>query len=238
MDIFSNFYRAGAEFVGRHPEQGDANVRYFNETFHGSLEKRLGVLLRDAKEILSTPEHTGRETMTDTSFGGAFRQEWLVKDGKIMAIGPDGKMVELDPTKCSKEFGHDKAMQWLIEYIMKAFANGAKSIRGFQVDSSFSVKGCGGSADAAMFYNNSVIDPVAAGNMYMEWVQSTFGIGNSASSGSKEASADGAGGGAFLDASISVHNCTGCGRALGKDAGTCASCKTKKHEAVAHRVNK
>jgi len=232
--IFSKLYEAGGMIIDRHhPDKDHENLDYFRR-FQDSRQSKIPELIADVKELLSVPQHTMRSAMADADFGGAFRQEWMLVNGKIMATNIEGHLQELTAALGTQEEGHAAWLEWLVNYINTAFESGARSIIGLQVDSTTTVKGCGGSDEANAFYNRSVGGAdvtLSAENAYLNWISSAFGLGGgSVGSGS----AGGGGDGAFTATQSASHNCRGCGNAVDKDINVCPSCRTKGQHAGAH----
>jgi hypothetical protein len=229
MSLFSDLYAAAETAVWKRVPNGSGSQYYFS-TFLPSLRQRQSVLLNDVAEVLSNPKHSGNSAFM-AEYGGAFKQEWILQDGKIFSTDPD-------PTKGLVEVNiglatdpeHARFIRWLTESTNAAFNRGARSIVALQIDGTYTVSDCGAGEKSLEFYNRSVSQSSGNGNhLYLQNNQSGANSVGVASNGlhSQQGGASGDSGSTSdtIDSTGRSKSCTDCGKGQSETNGTC-SCRT------------
>ncbi len=147
LKIVSDLYES-VERAVRQTQQyiSKEEMKSFNKA-HSQRKSKLKNLINDAKFIFSNPEHGGSIAYRNAEkFGSSlFRMEWLMKDGEIITRGTpkDGYPISKVTAGIAKDQGDKDFINAMLEYFSSASNNGARSIMGFQMNSTATIGKCG-----------------------------------------------------------------------------------------------
>lgn len=170
LDTLSYLYH-DTEIVVREGllDQSSQSVReyfYFQQT----RQLGLGGLRQQAAALLSTPEfhHT---SAWNNSYGGAFLQEWIFKDGHLIGTDPKGREMVIDGRLGKGNFGHQAWLDWLPQRIARART--VTLIDHF--DGTASVSECGNKPGCSAFFRQMMHNPYPAISSANRLVISEYG---------------------------------------------------------------
>jgi hypothetical protein len=185
---------------------------------HRDRESKVEMLFDDTFRILFTPGHTGETAYRNHQIQHNFdrRMELIFKDGVLMTPGPPNtgyKMFVFDETIAMDE-GDKKSILALLEFIKEAYASGAKTIFGLQVNNTATVEDCGAKKHSDIFAQDQTLDtslqnPLDPGSNTMNNAATAANAATAESQGTASAtsgSGDGEG--------TAQSRCQGCGKSM------------------------